>query len=264
MPLASAPADERLLVAPVRQRQDPSLAGQAPVADVVDETIHLLQLRLEHPGIVEIGVPVIRLRVDFEYDREHVYLRVGKPWNRLLDRVVSNRNAIHLDVEPSWQCGNANVNPRGWVPWKVSSIDRVDRCKFLDRRAIHVAFEHVLQRRSRRLQAKLELFQNQFRLALDWGVDHLSGVGVEWRKPGDVDRIAASSDDRRGRPVQRAWLPASLVVPRSSAQVADSGPRPTTLISIRAPLYGLPPRCTRIAQHQCVRRTGRPSGDHLV
>src|SRR4029078_7614647 len=43
MPHAGAPADDRLLVAPIRQRQDPSLAGQAPVADVVDEAVDLLQ-----------------------------------------------------------------------------------------------------------------------------------------------------------------------------------------------------------------------------
>jgi hypothetical protein len=46
----------------------------------------------------------------------------------------------------------------------------------------------------RRLEAKLHLFQNKFGLALNWGFNYLSGVGVEWRKPGDVDRIAASSD----------------------------------------------------------------------
>ena len=41
---AGAPADERLLVPPVRKRKDPALAGQAFVADIVNETVDLLQL----------------------------------------------------------------------------------------------------------------------------------------------------------------------------------------------------------------------------
>jgi hypothetical protein len=42
---ARAPADERLLVPPVRKGKDPALADQALVADVVDEALYLLQLR---------------------------------------------------------------------------------------------------------------------------------------------------------------------------------------------------------------------------
>jgi hypothetical protein len=39
---ARAPADERLLVPPVRKGKDPALADQALVADVVDEALDLL------------------------------------------------------------------------------------------------------------------------------------------------------------------------------------------------------------------------------
>nr|WP_236023141.1 hypothetical protein [Dictyobacter formicarum] len=42
MPHASAPADDRLLVAPVRQRQNPSLSGKTLVADVVNKAVYLL------------------------------------------------------------------------------------------------------------------------------------------------------------------------------------------------------------------------------
>jgi len=112
----------------------------------------------------------------------------------LLGGVLSNGDAIHFDIERSRPCGNADKDPSGRVLGEISGVDRVDRCKFLDRRAIHVALEHVLQRRSRRLEAKLHLCQNKFGLALNWGFNYLSGVGVEWRKPRDVDRIAASSD----------------------------------------------------------------------
>ena len=112
----------------------------------------------------------------------------------LLGRILSNGDAIHFDIERSRPCGNADKDSSGRVLGKVPSVDRVDCRKFLDRRAIHVALKNVFQRRSRRLEAKLHLFQNKVGLALNWGFNYLSGVGVEWRKPGDVDRIAASSN----------------------------------------------------------------------
>jgi hypothetical protein len=56
---AGTPADERLLVPPVRKRKDPALAGQALVADIVDEALFLLQLGAQHPGVVEVVIPVL-------------------------------------------------------------------------------------------------------------------------------------------------------------------------------------------------------------
>jgi hypothetical protein len=63
---AGAPADERLLVPPVRKRKDPALAGQAPVADVVDEALDLLQLGAQHLGVVKIVIPVLFIGEDLE------------------------------------------------------------------------------------------------------------------------------------------------------------------------------------------------------
>src|SRR5438045_9734555 len=64
-----APPDQGLFVAPARQRQQPSFPGQAPVADVVDESVYLLQFRFEHLGEAEIGVE--SFRIDLEQDGEH-------------------------------------------------------------------------------------------------------------------------------------------------------------------------------------------------
>src|ERR1043165_3818953 len=71
VPRLGPPAHQRLLVAPARQRQQPSVAAQAAVADVVDESVDCLDLGLQHPAKTEIGLLLIRLRMDFENDGEH-------------------------------------------------------------------------------------------------------------------------------------------------------------------------------------------------
>src|SRR4051812_1739552 len=63
---AGAPADERLLVPPVRKRKDPALAGQALVPDVVDEAFDLLQLGAQHLCAAEVVIPVSFTGEDFE------------------------------------------------------------------------------------------------------------------------------------------------------------------------------------------------------
>jgi hypothetical protein len=125
----------------------------------------------------------------------------GMPSSRLSARrrTLSRSNTVDLDVKRSGPGGNADKYPGGRVRGKITSIDRIDGCEFLNRGAIHVAFEHVLQERARRLEAELHLFQNKLGLAFDRGFDHLSGVGVEGRKPGDVDRVAAARNGRGRR-----------------------------------------------------------------
>src|SRR5215831_9679559 len=71
MPSMGAPADKRLLVAPVRQRENPSLTGKAAIADVVDKSVDLFQLWFEHLRKIKIGIPLIGLRMDFEEYGEH-------------------------------------------------------------------------------------------------------------------------------------------------------------------------------------------------
>src|SRR6516164_4006855 len=69
---AGAPADERLFVPPVRKRKDPALAGQALVANVVDEALDLLQLGAQHLGVGEVVIPVLFIGEDLKNHRKHV------------------------------------------------------------------------------------------------------------------------------------------------------------------------------------------------
>src|SRR6185295_1084405 len=88
-------------------------------------------------------------------------------------------DAVDLDVEMSRPCRNAYEDTGGRVLGKVTGIDRVDLRKLLDRRAVHIALEDILQRCSRRLQAKLHLLQDKLGLPLDRSMDDGAGVGVE-------------------------------------------------------------------------------------
>ena len=72
-----APADERLLVAPGRQRQDPALRAATAETLIVDETFDPLDFRLQEPGEREILVPALGLRLDLEDHSEH---RESPPW----------------------------------------------------------------------------------------------------------------------------------------------------------------------------------------
>src|SRR6202012_1933088 len=75
-------------------------------------------------------------------------------------------DAVNLDVEMSRPGGDIHKNAGGRILGKVAGIDRIDGGEFLNRRAIDMAFENLLQRRARRFQAKLHLLQHQFGLAL--------------------------------------------------------------------------------------------------
>src|SRR3954470_8200010 len=69
-----APADQSLLVAPARERQDPAFPGEALIPDVIDETFDSLQLGAEQFCEAEIRVPPIVLRADFEQHGKHAVL----------------------------------------------------------------------------------------------------------------------------------------------------------------------------------------------
>src|SRR3546814_9400629 len=68
---ACPPADDRLLVTPVRQGQDPALPRQTPVAEIVDEARNLLELGPQHRHATEIAIPLLSPRLDFENHRKH-------------------------------------------------------------------------------------------------------------------------------------------------------------------------------------------------
>jgi hypothetical protein len=51
-----------------------------------------------------------------------------------------------------------------WILRKISFIDGVHDPELLDRSAVDVAFENLVQRRSRGLKTKLHLFENELGL----------------------------------------------------------------------------------------------------
>ncbi len=103
-----------------------------------------------------------------------------------------------ISIEMPGPGRHADEDPRWRIFRKVTRVDRVDGSELLDRRAVHIALEHVVQRRPRRLDAKLELLQNELGLAFNGCVHDLAGLGIERRKARDIDRVAVAGD-RRGR-----------------------------------------------------------------
>jgi hypothetical protein len=63
-------------------------------------------------------------------------------------------DAVDLDVEVTGPRRHIHEDASWWILREVPGVDGVDGGEFLDRRAVHVAFEHVLQRRPGRLQAE--------------------------------------------------------------------------------------------------------------
>lgn len=110
-------------------------------------------------------------------------------------RGLNGRDAINLDVKLSCPCGNADEDSSRRVLGKVAYVDLVNGRKLLDRRAIHIALQDVLQRRPRCFEAKLHLLKSKLGLALDRSDDYLAGVRIERRKPRNIQGIAMTRHD---------------------------------------------------------------------
>src|SRR5258706_14143868 len=72
MRLDVPPATDGLLVLPERERQD--LAGRDETLEALDrdEALHLLQLRPQQRRGIEVGALLVRVRLRFENDGDHV------------------------------------------------------------------------------------------------------------------------------------------------------------------------------------------------
>src|ERR1700730_4971242 len=79
MLLLLAPASDRLLIAPKRQRQDLAILAQAHEPLDRDEPFDLLELRPQAGGDVEILLHAIRLGFDFEDNRVHRSVELPSP-----------------------------------------------------------------------------------------------------------------------------------------------------------------------------------------
>lgn len=89
--------------------------------------------------------------------------------------------------------GHIDENPRRRIFWKVARVNRVHHGEFFNRRAIDIALQHLIHRRARGLDAKFQLIEDEFGLALDRRVHDLAGFGIEGRKARDISGISICS-----------------------------------------------------------------------
>src|SRR6266850_5751243 len=87
-----APARDRVLIAPKRQRQDLAILGQALEPFDRDEPFDLLELRAQPGGDVEILLHAIRLGFDFEDNRVHRSVELPSP------RVAAHRDSWRIAI----------------------------------------------------------------------------------------------------------------------------------------------------------------------
>src|SRR5215475_5449046 len=85
-------------------------------------------------------------------------------------------NAVDLDIKTSRPCGNADQDAGGRVLGKIAGVDCIDRRYLIDRRAVDIAFQDVVQGRPCCFQAEPHLLQDKLGLALERSVGDLSGV----------------------------------------------------------------------------------------
>src|SRR5580704_19024094 len=111
------------------------------------------------------------------------------------------RDAIDFDVEAAVPGGDANEDARREVLREVFPIDLIHIAEQFDRRAVDVALQHVVQRRTGRLERPLHLLEYQFSLAFDGAgsLDDLARLRVERRGAAQVERVAVSRDRAGGR-----------------------------------------------------------------
>src|SRR4029079_9012671 len=101
-----------------------------------------------------------------------------------------------IDFEATGPGRHIDEDPCRRIFRKLTRIDRVDRGELLDRSAINIALQNLVQGRASRLQTKLHLFNDDLGLPLDRRVDDLAGRWIERRKSGDVDRVSVARNRR--------------------------------------------------------------------
>src|ERR1700742_1247559 len=109
-------------------------------------------------------------------------------------------DAVDFDVEAAVPGGNTDEDPRRPVLREILAVDLVDVGEEIDRRAVDVAFEDIVQRRAGRLEHQLNLLQDRLGLCLDRSrpLDDLA-VLVERGAAGEIKRVAVADDGAGGR-----------------------------------------------------------------
>ena len=99
------------------------------------------------------------------------------------------RNAIDLDVERAMPRRHADKAARRRIMRKISCIDGVDRGEMRRISAIHIAFDDIIERGTRRRKTKLHLFENDLGLAFDRQALDFAGRRVVGRRAEYSTRI---------------------------------------------------------------------------
>lgn len=127
-------------------------------------------------------------------------------WSR--DAASSNhRDTVDFDVERAGPRGHVEEDACRCIGRKESGVDFVECAEMaFAGRAIHIALDDALQRRSRSFKTLFHLLQYKLRLPFEWQAPDLAGVGFEGRQARHVDVFAR--DNNR---IDRAF-PSSLKI----------------------------------------------------
>src|SRR5271169_3719378 len=108
-------------------------------------------------------------------------------------------HAVDLDLERTGPLRDAEEDSGRRVLGEVAFVDLVEGLEALGGYAEHVALQHVIEVRPRRLQHCLHLFEDALCLALERRMlQELAGVRVEGRQAGHEHHVPSSGADRDG------------------------------------------------------------------
>src|SRR4051812_31192265 len=96
-----SPANQRLFIPPGRKREYPSFPGQAAIAHIIDKALDLFQFGLEHLALVKIGIPLIRLWLDFKNNRKHGSILAAEASHRPLSQMGAPTKAEEAEAASS-------------------------------------------------------------------------------------------------------------------------------------------------------------------
>src|SRR5580704_2910528 len=118
---------------------------------------------------------------------------------RSVTSALRDGHAVDLDIEWTGPLRDAEEDSGRRVLGKVAFVDLVEGLEALGGYAEHVALQHVIEVRPRRLQHCLHLFEDALGLALERRMlQELAGVRVEGRQAGHEHHVPSSGADRDG------------------------------------------------------------------
>jgi len=121
-----------IFVFPIGKRQDPAVTGQGFIPNVVDETLNNFQFGTEHLRVIQLRIPLHRLRMASKERKTWLlFPLVSKSGNRC--------DAVYLDIKRPRPSRNVDENPRRRVLREEPNVNFIHGGKLLDGRAVNVA-----------------------------------------------------------------------------------------------------------------------------